>query len=237
MNSQEKIEVVKSFINRINSDEYYPNEQDIRNITQYALYQSTENFLFAILQLENFFTLEKFRFEIDNSANEKDVEIKKFNFEGFINSSYFNSFFVVVETYIRHIASYYQNSNNKIEEISLTKTFDNLTNRNKTSLFTSLDKDDIEVFKFFCYLRNTMHNIGFHSENNPSQKLIIQDSNSQITTVKTEFILEPGKANNIGVKKILLLNEQVFNLIMKLNKLLPSTNFIKHKLDEVGFND
>lgn len=237
MNNQEKIEIVEAFINEINKNEYFSNEQDVRNITQYALYQCTENFLFALLQVENFFKLDQFRIKIDNNTNEEDVEIKKYNYEGFINSAYFNSFFVIVETHIRHIASHYENSNNKIEVISIKSTFENLTNPNKTTLFNNLDSQEKDVFNFFCYLRNTIHNIGFHSDNNPIQRLIIQDLNSQITTYETELILEPGQANNIGLKKILLLNEQVFNLIMKMNKLIPNTDFIKHKLDEIGFND
>lgn len=237
MNFQEKITKVKSLINEINGVEYFSKEEDIRNVTHYLLYQNTENFLFGLLQSENFFKLDNFRAHIDSEFNSDDVEIKKWNYDGFLKDAFFIKNFVSIESYIRHIASFYESLRGGINDLALKKTFKNLTNQNKTDLFTSLNTQDENVFNFFCYLRNTMHNIGFQSDNNQNQTLIIHDLNSQIETNQTELLLETGKPNNINLNKLLLLNEQIFKLMTKINSLIPQTDFIKHKLVETGFNN
>lgn len=237
MNFEEKIDKVRSLIIEINDSDYFPNEEDIRNITHYSLYQHTENFLFGLLQSEDFFKLDNFRRKIDSESETEDIEIKKFNYEGFLKDGYFTKYFVSVETHIRQIASFYESSEGNINVISINTTFKNLTNINKTTHFTTLSSQDESIFDFFCYLRNTMHNIGFQSNNKSNQTLIIHDSDSEIETDRTELKLETGKPNNIDLKKLLLLNEQIFKLIQKIDNLIPNTDFIEHKLVETGFNN
>ena len=236
MNFEEKIDKIKSLIIEINDVDYFPNQEDIRNITHYSLYQHTENYLFGMLQSEEFFELTNFREKIDSKSNSEDIEIKKFNYDGFLKDGYFTKYFVSVETHIRHIASFYESSAGNIDVISIKKTFENLTNTKQSTLFTSLSSQDKDTFNFFCYLRNTMHNIGFQNDNNSDQTLIIHDKESKIETNQTELKLKTGKPNNIDLIKLLLLNEQIFKLIQKINSLIPETDFIKHKLVDIGFN-
>ena len=237
MNFEEKIDKVKSLIIEINDADYFSNIEDIRNVTHYSLYQHTENFLFGLFQSEDFFELTKFREIIDTESDLQDVEIKKYNYDGFLKDGYFTKYFVSIETHIRQIASFYERSVGNINTISIKKTFGNLTDTNKTTLFTSLNNQDKDTFNFFCYLRNTMHNIGFQSDNNSDQTLIIHDTESEIETERTELKLERGKPNNIDLKKLLLLNEQIFKLMQKIDNLIPETDFIKHKLVDTGFNN
>ena len=236
MNYKSKIELVENLIREITSNCISDDINDIRNVTNYSLYLNTENFLFGLIQSEQFFELTTFKKQIHNEFEQVDVDNRKFTYEGFLKNAFFITFFVTVESHIRHIAKYFEKNKDDINVKSIKTTFKNITKSDKTPHFSSLEKKDIELFNFYCYLRNTMHEIGFQSESNPNQSLIIEDLDSVITKNRTELKLNSGSENKIDLKELLLIQEQIFKLLNKINKLIPKEKFIKHKLVDVGFN-
>ncbi|WP_143071102.1 hypothetical protein [Flavobacterium xueshanense] len=121
-------------------------KEDVRSITTHTLAQTAQNFWFSLILSENLFDISycksNFSFEIEIS----DLSTIIYNYDGFIKNAFFLNSFIYVENHIRQIALKYENPNNIINVTSITKTFLNLMNTNKTSLFSSLNENDFKLF-------------------------------------------------------------------------------------------
>ena len=224
---------VKNLVNYISSNDIFENKEDVRSITTHTLAQTAQNFWFSLILSENLFDISycksNFSFEIEIS----DLSTIIYNYDGFIKNAFFLNSFIYVENHIRQIALKYENPNNLINVTSITKTFRNLMNTNKTSLFSSLNENDFKLFEFYCFMRNTMHNAGFQTQEN--QSIEIFDIYSIINKDRIVIKLSKDSSNDLNFQDQLLLQEQIIKLIFKINLLIPVNDFIKHRFSDLGF--
>jgi len=80
-----------------------------------------------------------------------------------------------------------------------------------------------------------MHNVGFQTERDKS--ITIMDEHSIFKFKKTEIKLIQNSPNNLTFEELLILQEQVIKLILKINSLIPQSDFLKHKFSDIGFNN
>lgn len=224
---------VKNLVNYISINDIFENKEDVRSITIHTLAQTAQNFWFSLILSENLFDISycksHFSFEIETS----DLPTIIYNYDGFIKNAFFLNSFIYVENHIRQIALNYENPNNLINTTSITKTFRNLMNVNKTSLFSSLNENDFKLFEFYCFMRNTMHNAGFQTQEN--QAIEIFDIYSIINKDRIVIKLSKDSSNDLNFQDQLLLQEQIIKLIFKINLLIPINDFIKHRFSDLGF--
>ena len=224
---------VKNLVNYISSNDIFENKEDVRSITTHTLAQTAQNFWFSLILSENLFDISycksNFSFEIEIS----DLSTIIYNYDGFIKNAFFLNSFIYLENHIRQIALKYENPNNIINVTSITKTFRNLMNTNKTSLFSSLNENDFKLFEFYCFMRNTMHNAGFQTQEN--QSIEIFDIYSIINKDRIVIKLSKDSSNDLNFQDQLLLQEQIIKLIFKINLLIPVNDFIKHRFSDLGF--
>jgi len=230
-----KIIELKKFVNFIGDNINFENEDDIRNITVEALRLTTENFLFSIILSSNLNSLDYCKKNISENINEEYLPIIEDNFEGFIKNAFFINYFVQIENHIRQIALHFERSVGSINEISIMKTFKNLMDLNKLEYFRTISNDDLNLFEFYCFLRNTMHNAGFHNRDDKS--LIIHDSESIFDKDELKIYLIKDSPNSISFIHLLLLHEQIIKLIFKFNVCIPIEEVIAHKFSSIGFNE
>jgi hypothetical protein len=229
-----KIDLIKDLISFVQSKDTCQNQDDIRSVTTYSFYQISESFLISLVLSKHISDIEYCKENINPNIKSSDISTLEYAFDGFIKDSFFIKLFVSVENHIRQIAEFYESSNNKINVISISATFKNLTNINKTTLFSSITIEEKNLFEFYCYLRNTIHNFGFQTKAN--QQLKINDSDSIIDKNEVLIDLTLNSVNNLTFKKQILIQEQIFKLILKMDNLISENDFIKHRLVAVGFN-
>lgn len=234
MNYPEKIDLVGSFLNFISHNNDYPDHEDIRNITIDGIAQTTQSYFVALCLANKLTSIKYVKENISTSFESEDLKVLNFSYDGFIKDSYFLKFFVFFENHIRQIGSFYEANKNELNHNSISQTIKNIINNRKLEYFSTISNYEIDVLLFFCYLRNTMHNIGFQSQDN--QEIEIQDNNSIIDREAIKLKLIKNDANQITFKELLLLIEQVFKIILKLNQQIPATDKIKHKLIQIGYN-
>lgn len=232
MNKKEILE----FLKLTQSFDTYPNINDIRSVTVNAFFKQIENlYLSAILSI-NLNDLEFLKLNLSNDIEENFIPAIIYNFEGFIKDAFFIKFFILVENHINQIAEFYEKPNSLIKDkTSIIKTFENLTNIKKCKIFADLIESDKQLFNFYCYLRNTIHRIGFQSKSD--KILIINDKDSIIINFETKIELLKDKPNNINTSSLLLINEQILKLIIKINSFIPKEDFIEHILVKSGYNN
>lgn len=234
MEIENKINLIKDFISFVQSKDTFQNQDDIRSITTYSFYQISESFLISLLLSKHISDIDYCKENINPNIRHSDISTLKYAFDGFIKDSFFIKLFVSVENHIRQISEFYESPNNKINVTSIGTTFKNLTDINKTSLFSSITNEEKELFEFYCYLRNTIHNFGFQTK---SDKLLKVDDHYSIIESNEVFIdLTLNSVNNLTFKKQVLIQEQIFKLIKKIDSLIPESDFIEHRLVAVGFN-
>jgi len=234
MELEKKKDLVKNLITYIQSKDSHQNQDDIRSVTAYSLYQNTESFLIGLTLSENVSDINYCKQKISQEIEVEDLENLEFAFDGFIKDAFFIKIFILVENHIKQIAEFYQSPTNKINVESITTTFNNLLNQNKTALFANLTNNDKKLFEFYCFLRNTIHNIGFQLKD--TTQLQINDSESVINQNEVIIDLTQNSANSLDFEKLILLKEQIIKLIFKMNHLLPENDFIEHRLVSIGFN-
>ncbi len=234
MGLDDKLKLIKKFIHFLQSNDDYNNINDIRSVTTYSFYQISESFLISLILSRHISDIEYCKENISQNIKTSDLEILKYAYDGFVKDSFFIKLFVLTENHIRQIAQFYESSTNKIDVIPISGTFNNLMDSNKISLFTSITEKEKKLFQFYCYLRNTMHNIGFQSQS--TKQLKILDSNSVVNSNEIIIDLTENSANSLSFEKLVLLQEQIFKLILKINSLIPENDFIEHKLVLSGFN-
>lgn len=235
MELEKKIDLVKELITFIQSKDSHQNQDDIRSVTTSSFYQISESYLIGLILSENISDIKYCKEKISQDIEIAHIENLEYVFDGFLKDSFFVKIFVLIENHIRQIAEFYENSTIKINVNSIASTFNNLTDSNKTNLFLSLTNQDKELFKFYCYLRNTIHNIGFQLKG--AQQLKINDSRSVINQSEVIIDLTKNSANSLTFENLILLQEQIFKLILKMNDLFPEDDFIEHRLVSTGFND
>ena len=143
--------------------------------------------------------------------------------------------FVYVENHIRQIANHYETPNQKLNINSITSTFKNIINRDKLELFADdITNEDLKLFEFFCYVRNTIHNGGFHTHTDT--RINITDQNSIFGTEEKTISLDQNQPNRISFEKQWLMYEQLIKLVIKLNSVIPEIEFIEHRFVQTGFN-
>lgn len=211
------------------SKDTYSNLKDIRSITINALFKQVENLNFAVILSKQLNDLTFLRTEISESITEESIEDILYNYEGFIKDAFFIKSFLIVENNINQIAEFYEKSEGEIKhKTSILSTFENLIKIEKCELFSDLSDYEINLFRFYCYLRNTVHKIGFQSKE--SKVLVIQDHNSVINKNEVKLELKTGEKNNLNTNSLLLLQEQITKLILKINSKIPKEEYIEHIL-------
>ncbi|WP_028375352.1 hypothetical protein [Leeuwenhoekiella sp. MAR_2009_132] len=234
MDLESKTKLVRELITFIQENDNYQNQDDIRSVTAYSFYQISESFMIGLILSENLSDLQYCKEKINPAIDDSYLPVLEYVFDGFLKDSFFIKLFALAENHIRQIAEFYESSTNKIKVDSISTTFKNLMNSNKTLFFSNLNIKDKELFDFYCYLRNTIHNMGFQSK--PDQQLIINDASSVINKNKVIIDLTLNSANSLDFEKSILLQEQIFKLILKMNNVIPESDCIEHKLVSIGFN-
>lgn len=229
-----KIDKVGAFLNFITEKDSFENIEDIRSITIHSLAQISQSYLFSLILSKELENIEYVKRNISQEINTEHLATINYNYDGFTKNAFFINLFVFIENHIRQIALHFEKSSEDINVTSITLTFKNLRDFNKVIHFQSLNDCDEELFSFYCYLRNTMHNVGFQTQNDKS--IIINDENSILKFPRTEIKLIQNSPNNVTIENILLLQEQVIKLILKMNSLIPKSEFLKHRFTDLGFN-
>jgi len=232
MNYLQKIDNIGNLLNFINSQNNFPDYEDIRNITVDAFAQNTQNYLIALNLANNLNNIEFIQNEISDQFVEHDLEIINFNFDGFIKDAFFVKSFILFENHIRQIALFYELTPNTLNVQSINTTIKNITGQNKIS-FINISESEIEILLFYCYLRNTMHNIGFQTQ--ADKQINLNDVNSVISNENHTLKLTQNSANEITFTEFILLIEQVFKILIKIDSQLPKTDKIEHKLNTIGY--
>lgn len=230
-----EITKIKNLINLIGSQDTYRNQDDIRSITIHSLFQVTQSFLLSKILATKLADIKYCKENISTDIENDDLETLQFNFDGFSNSAFFINYFVHIENHIRQLAMNYENLQRKINVTSITKTFRNLMDTNKVTLFQEITERDYQLFEFYCFIRNTMHNVGFQTKETKS--ITVLDENSVLDKSAVEIRLDENMPASVSSEKILLINEQIFKLILKINSLIPESDFIKHRFSDIGFNE
>lgn len=226
---------IKNYINYITSKDTFENQDDIRSITLHAFYQVTQSFLYSYILSTNIEDINYCKNNFSTDVDSEDLPTLLHNYHSFIVNAFFINSFVHVENHIRQIGLYYENKIEDINETSITKTFRNLMNKNKTIHFQKISEDDFKLFEFYCFIRNTMHNVGFHTQHD--KKIIIEDKNSILNRNRIEIELIENSSNSISFDTIFFIQEQITKLVLKINSLIPKSDIIKHRFSDIGFND
>lgn len=214
----------------------HTNINDIRSVSIHMLFKQIENFNIAVLLSEKLNDIELLKSQISISIEEKHIPDILFNYEGFIKDALFIKCFLAVENHINQIANFYEKTKGDIKhESSVLITFNNLIKIEKCNMFSDLSNYDIELFGFFVYLRNTIHNIGYQTKS--SKSVTINDNDSVINKNEIKLNLEFDQFNNIDTTSLLLLIEQIIKLVNKINSKIPIQDYIEHILVKSGFNE
>ena len=211
------------------SKDNHSNLKDIRSITVNALFEQIENLNIAIILSRQINDLTFLKTEISESITEESIDDILYNYEGFVKDAYFIKSFIIVENHINQIAEFYETAESKIKHhSSILSTFENLIKKEKCELFSDLSDYEINLFRFYCWLRNTNHKIGFQSKEDKS--LVINDKYSVININEVKLELKNGEGNNLDTNSLLLLHEQIIKLIIKINSKIPADEYIEHIL-------
>lgn len=235
MTLDNRIEIVGKILDLANKGEVHSNRQDIRYVSTHILGLTIQNYLITLILSRNLSNIDYLKNNVYEGYEKEDIPDLEFNFGGYQTNALLINLFVYIENHIRQIAIHYESDSNNLNVISITNTFKNIINRNKMVLFAdNISRDDLKLFEFFCYTRNTMHNGGFHSH--PDTSISITDSESIFGDGVKTVSLEQNKPNRISFEKQWILYEQIIKLMQKINSLIPHTDFIEHRFVQTGFN-
>ncbi|MGV0945462.1 hypothetical protein ACTS90_18185 [Empedobacter falsenii] len=216
--------------------ENFENEDDIRSVTNNYINQTIQNFIFSIKLSFNLLDINYCNNNISNQIQIEDLEITHNNFIGYTKEAFFINFSIIVENHFRQIAMHYENETKKINVIPIRQTFENLFNINKLLKFNNLlNENEFKTYYFFLSLRNTMHNIGVHTREDSS--IEFNTSNSIFSFETFSLSLKKNDFNKISFSQLIILIEQVYRLVNKINSKIENSEFIKHRLVDAGFNE
>lgn len=231
---KEQKDKVRALLNFIILNDTFANQNDVRSITINNFVQITQSFLFSLILSYNLKDINYCKANLSKELQEEDLDVINCNYEGFIKNAYFINIFVSIENHIRQLGLHFERNPEDINVQSITQTFRNLKNQNKTDVFSSLTNEDFKLFEFYCFIRNTMHNMGFQTKNDKC--LLLEDNDSVIFTGRREICLIKDQANYLTFDDLILLTEQVIKLVLKINSLIPQSIEIKHPLSDIGYN-
>lgn len=217
--------------NFINSNSNFAVKADVRYISMHTLAQTTQNLALALVLSKQLHNIEYCQKNVSADIPSEDLEDITYNFEGFIRNAFFINFFVYVENHIRQLAMYFETKPESINTTSILNTFKNLTTKTQTPI--SLSDRDTDLFEYYCFLRNTMHNGGFQTKGD--KKIEIVDTESIYGSQKFELELGTNAPNKISMKQQIILHEQVAKILLKINTQIPVTDFIEHRFTATGF--
>ena len=230
---EEKIHKIGILLNFVSEKDVFENQDDIRSITMHSLTQTIQSYYFSIILNKELEDIEYVKKNISQEIKNEDLKILNYIYDGFLKNAFFNNSFVFIENHIRQIALNYEITKDSFNNQSLTQTFKNV--RTKIIFFSNLNIEDEKLFEFYCFLRNTMHNVGFQTKEDKS--IVLIDNNSIYEHKEIELKLLQNMPNDISFEQQLILLEQIIKLIEKINFLIPIDDFIKHKFSDLGFNN
>ncbi|AZB27417.1 hypothetical protein EG339_23900 [Chryseobacterium bernardetii] len=234
MKTNEKIDLAGNLLNFISDNNTYSDLEDVRSITIDSIAQSVQSFLISIILSKELENIDYVQAKIYDKYTSADLETLGHNFDGFIKDAVFTKLFISTEINFRTIARHLEANPGSINKTSIKATFEKLLDTNVTNLFSTIDAYEKDIIIYFFYLRNTIHNVGIHT--NPNHSIEIEDKTSVINTAKVKLELIENQTNNINYKDSLLLFEQVIKVLIKFNSLLPVGQQIKHPLADFGYN-
>lgn len=235
MSINDKIEVVSKILDLARNGKEHSNQKDIRSVTTHILTLTIQNYLITLILSRNLSNLDYLKNNIYEGYEEEDIADLEYNFGGYQTNALLINLFVYIENHIRQIAKYYETATQTLNVYSITSTFKNIINRDKLELFADdIANEDLKLFEFFCYVRNTMHNGGFHTH--PSTSISITDEQSIFGSQTKSIALTQNQPNRISFEKQWLLYEQIIKLVIKLNSIIPLIEFIEHQFVQIGFN-
>ena len=217
--------------NFINSNSNSANKADIRYVSLHTLAQTAQNFGLSLLLSRKLHNVEFCQENISTDIFDDDLPNIIYNLEGFLHNSFFINFFVHIENHIRQLAIHFENKPKEINVFSIVQSLKKLSKDEKTLI--SLTEHEIEIFQYYCYLRNTMHNAGFQTQQ--SNKIRIVDSESIFG--HQDFIMEIKQSTQVefSLREQLVLHEQIVKIIIKINMQIPIEDFIEHRFTTIGF--
>jgi hypothetical protein len=235
MNIDDKIEIVAKILDLSKNGNDHSNRKDIRDVSTHILTLTIQNYLITLILSRNLSNLDYLKNNIYEGYEKEDIADLEYNFGGYQTNALLINLFVYIENHIRQIAIHYETDLQTLNVNSITNTFKNIINKDKLELFANdISNEDLKLFEFFCYVRNTMHNGGFHSH--PDTGISINDSESIFGNTTKIITLKHNQPNRISFKKQWILYEQVIKLIIKLNSIIPQTDYIEHRFIQTGFN-
>jgi hypothetical protein len=235
MNIKKKIEITAKILELAKESASHPNRKDIRSVTPHILALTIQNYLITLILSRNLSNLGYLKANIYEGYEEDDLSDLEYNFDGYQSNAVFINLFIHIEIHIRQIAIHYETPKQKLNHTSITKTFNNIINMFKLNVSDNDITDaDVELFKFFCFLRNTMHNGGFHIH--PDKTIIVSDKSSIFGTGKKSISLKKNQPNRCSFEEQLLIYEQIIKLIKKINSLIQEDEHIEHQIVHLGFN-
>ncbi len=232
MNIIEKIEAVQRFITYVKLKNSFSNKLDIRSATLQSLEIRSYTYLLTLLMTKENESIDYTSKLPDHLKLDDILHPLSNRYQRFIADSYFIKLFASTENHIRQIAEHYESNENQLNVPSISKTFRNLVNPKKLGLFSSISQEDIDLFTFYCYLRNTIHHMGLQIKS--TQKISIRDPESVVITDNVDYELQHNSRNEIPFEHVFLLQEQVIKLLLKMNTLLPVQDYIEHRLIQIG---
>lgn len=224
---ERRIDLLKKLTDLIVLNDNFQNQDDIRSISINALGLTVQNFIFSLTLSKKLLDLNYCKEEISINIRKAHLATFNYNFNGFVRDAFFNSFFLNVENHIRQIAINYERTSGDINKTSILETFKNLLNPNKTTFFTSLTNDDLNLFTFYCHLRNTIHSLGVQTRGDSA--LVVNDRSSFLNKKRVEIKLL-SSTNSLSFEDMILLQEQIFKLLVKINSFIPNEDTINHRL-------
>ncbi|MEO9514098.1 MAG: hypothetical protein ABJN84_03195 [Flavobacteriaceae bacterium] len=235
MTINNKIEIVSKILDLARNANDHSNRKDIRYVSTHIFALTIQNYLITLILSRNLSNLDYLKNNIYEGYEEEDIADLEYNFGGYQTNALLINLFVYLENHIRQIANHYETDSRTLNVNSITNTFKNIINRDKLELFANhITNEDLKLFEFFCYVRNTMHNGGFHSH--PDASINITDSESIFGNTTKSITLEQNQPNRISFEKQWILYEQIVKLVIKLNSIIPQTEFIEHRFVQTGFN-
>ena len=201
---EETLEYLEKLLIRFGQIVPFHNQDDTRNVTLNSICQATQNAIFSLKLASQLETIDFYHRNGWNDFSPDDFEDVVYNYLGFIKDALFNSIFVAVESHLRTIAKHYDDSTKPfLLKEQIKATFDNLLLSAKSPLKEALKPEEISLFCFYIYLRNTQHNFGKQTKKN--QSLLFPHENSMFFDNPILLELKDGKFNELDTKRMMYL--------------------------------
>lgn len=232
INFIKRIKVTEGLMEYMFINHNYPVKEDIRNLTIDKFLIDLQTYRNCLILSENLNSIEFIKKNIHDGYEKEDIDTLVLNQDGFLKDALLMRFFINFEDYFRTIAIFYEESENELNKNSILETIKKVIKIDFLDAEISIKEKDI--LTFLCYLRNTQHSYGF--QNRENYVIEIEDRDSVLIKEKIALKLLKDEPNNFKFEELIFLLEQIFKVIIKINKLLPEEDFIPHTLCKTGYN-